>query len=129
MVLAAGLQMLGWLQRLNAEIARLVASTDNDSFQKTLPDRGVWLAAAVFALGLALAILGTPGHARRAILWISTLVVVTAWAPVLGLAAHAPNIAAPWIATLWSGACAMVYASQHHMACDPQPNSTADDPR
>ena len=129
MVLAGGLQLLGWLQRLNAEIARLVAPASNDFFPKALPAWAFWLAAVGFALGLALAILGSAGHARRAILWISTLVMVTAWAPVLGLAARAPDIAAPWIATLWSGACAMVYASHHRMACDSMSNRTPDDPR
>jgi hypothetical protein len=57
-------------------------------------------------------------------LWISALVLVAAWAPVLSLAAHAPEIAAPWITTLWSGICGLIYAANHHMACDDKPSSS-----
>jgi len=118
MILVGGLQILGFLHLLNAEITRLVARGGAENFPKHLPAWCIWLAAAGFAFGLATAVLGTPGHGRRAVLWISTMILVAAWAPVLSLAAHAPDIAAPSIATLWSGICAMVYAANHRMACD-----------
>ena len=118
MILAGGLEMLGFLIRANTEIARLTARNGKENFPNHLPAWCIWLAAGGFAFGLATAVLGTPGHGRRAVLWISALVLVAAWAPVLSLAAHAPDIAAPWIATLWSGICAMVYAANHRMACD-----------
>ena len=128
MILAVGLELLGFLSRLNADIARLVARNGAETFPQHLPDWGVWLATAAFAFGLAVAILGSPGSGRRVLLWLTAMVVVSAWAPVLSLAAHAPAIAAPWIATLWSGVCAMVYATHHRMACDANPPA-ADDPR
>ena len=128
MILAAGLEMLGFLNRLNGEIARIVGRDGAETFPKHLPAWGIWLAAGAFAFGLATAILGTPGHGRRAVLWISAMVLVAAWAPVLSLAAHAPDIAAPWIATVWSGSCAMVYAANHRMPCDSNTPSS-DDPR
>ena len=127
MILAGGLELLGFLGRMNAGIARLVAPGGAENFPKHLPDWGFWLAAGIFAFGLAASILGTPGHGRRAILWITAVVLVSAWAPVLGLAAHAPDIAAPWIACLWAGVCAMVYAANHRMACDASPSSTPDE--
>lgn len=118
LVLATGLQTLGFLKRLNAEIAERVSRDGLEKFQKHLPDWCVWLAAAGLSIALAAAILATPGHTRRAVLWVSTVVLTGAWAPVLSLAAHTPDIAAPWIATLWSGICAMVYAANHRMAAD-----------
>lgn len=127
MILAVGLELLGFLARLNAGIAQMVASNGSASFPRHLPEWCIWLAAAVFAFGLACAILGTSGTGHRAILWLTAMVLVTAWAPVLSLAAHAPDIAAPWIATLWAGVCAVVYAANHRMACD-EPLPPSDDP-
>ncbi len=121
LALVAGLAALGLLERMNAEIARLVSRNGAETFPKHLPAWSVWLATVAFSCGLAAAILSTPGQGRRGILWISSIVLTAAWAPVLSLAAHAPDIAAPWIATLWSGACAMVYATNHRMAGDPSP--------
>ena len=118
MMLAGGLHWLGFLERANAQLAHLVAQDGTGNFPQQLPDACVWLAAAGFALGLAAAILATPGHLRRLILWLSTLAIIAAWAPVLSLAAYAPDIAAPWIATLWSGFCALYYAAHHRMACE-----------
>lgn len=117
-ILAVGLGALGVLDRVGPAIAELVSRHGRESFPKRLPDWSVWLAAVLFAFGLALAVLSTPGVWRRFVLWLSSLVVIAAWAPVLSLASHAPDVAAPLVATLWSGVCALVYASKHHMACD-----------
>ncbi len=118
LVLATGLETLGFLKHLNAEIAAQFSRDGQEKFLNHLPDWSVWLAAAAFSFALAAAILATPGHVRRAILWITAVVLTGAWAPVLSLAAHSPDIAAPWIATLWSGVCAMVYAANHRMTAD-----------
>lgn len=126
MILAGGLEWLGFLKRVNAGIARLVARDGAETFPQQVAGWCLWLATGVFAFGLAAAILGTPGHGRRALLWITAVVLVAAWAPVLSLAAHAPDIAAPWIATLWSGVCALVYAANHRMPCDDQPAPSND---
>lgn len=117
-VLAVGLAVLGPLDRLNLLAAALVSRGGREGFPKQLPEWAIWLAAIVLAFGLAFAILSTPGTWRRLLLWISAVVLVAAWAPVLSLAAHAPSVGAPWVATLWSGFCAIIYASRHHMACD-----------
>lgn len=116
--LAAGLELLGVLARVNDGIARIVSRGGAERFPRHLPDGAAWLAAALFSFGLAAAMLGTPGPLRRLALWLSAVVLVAAWAPVLSLAAHTPEIAAPWIATLWSGVCAMVYTSRHRMPCE-----------
>lgn len=120
-LLAAGLAATGLLARLDAIIAAAVSRGGRETFPKHLPEPVIWLVTAVLAFGLAFAILATPGTARRLLLWITTVILVGTWAPVLSLAAHAPSVAAPWIATIWSGVCALVYASNHHMACDDGP--------
>ena len=117
-LLAVGLSVLGILARVNGLIAKGVMAGETAVFPKALPEWITWLAAVLFAFGLAFAILSVPGTWRRFVLWITAVVVVAGWAPVLGLAAHAPDIAAPFIATVWSGVCALVYAGNHRMACD-----------
>lgn len=124
-ILVVGLSALGILNRVNLAIGELVARGKSGGYPKALPEWSVWLAASFFGLGLAFAILSVPSVWRRVILWISSVVLVAAWAPVLSLAAHEPHIGAPLIATLWSGVCALVYASNHQMACD-DPAITAD---
>lgn len=121
LALAAGLEWLGILDRTDIAIARLVSRGGAETFPKSLHEAWIWLAAGLLAFSLAAAILATPGHWRRVILWLTAIIVVAAWAPVLSIASHAPDIAAPWIATLWSGVCAIVYASNHRMAIDASP--------
>lgn len=117
-VLVAGLEAFGILTRVNLLLGRLLSRDGSGNFPKALPQWAIWLAAAAFAIGLAFAILHVPGTWRRVMLWITTVVVIAAWGPVLVLAAHAPDIAGPWIAAIWSGVCALVYAGNHRMACD-----------
>lgn len=112
-MLVAGLAALGVLDHVNAEITRLVSRGGLEKFPKHLPRGADWLAGMVVSFAIAAAILGTPGHLRRFLLWITSVVLVGAWAPALSLAAHAPEIAVPWIACIWSGVCAMVYAANH----------------
>jgi hypothetical protein len=83
-----------------------------------LPEWAVWLAVVLLAFGLTFAILNVAGTWRRVVLWITTMALVAAWAPVLSLAARAPDVAAPLIAVIWSGVCALVYAGNHRMPCD-----------
>lgn len=117
-ILVAGLGLLGVTGQLDSGIARLVSQGGGEIFPKHLPESTVWAATGVFAFGLAAAILGTPDLWRRMVLWLTSLVLIAAWAPVLSLAAHAPDISTPWIAALWSGVCAVVYAANHRMPCD-----------
>jgi len=117
-LLAVGLSVLGILGRVNGILAKWLLAGKAAGFPKALPEWSVWLATVLFAFGLSFAILSVPGTWRRCVLWITAVVLVAGWAPVLGLAARAPDIAAPFIATVWSGVCALVYAGNHRMACD-----------
>lgn len=121
MLLVAGLAAAGWIDRIDGRIAGWVSRGGREAYGKVLPGWVVWCAAAGAAAGLSVAILETLRGWRWLVLWIGGLVVVAGWAPVLSLAAHAPEVAAPWIACFWSGLCAMIYASRHRMPCDPRP--------
>ena len=68
------------------------------AFPKALPEWSVWLATVIFAFWLAFAILSVAGTWRRVVLWITALVLIAGWAPVLSLAARSPDIGAPFIA-------------------------------
>lgn len=120
-VLVVGLALLKILSRVNLLISGLVSQGEAGSFPKSLPGWSVWSAAVVLAFALAFAILSVPGTWRRVVLWVTAVVLVAGWAPVLGLAAHAPAIGAPFIAVLWSGVCALVYAGNHRMPVDGNP--------
>jgi hypothetical protein len=122
LILAAGLALLGFLEHANRMIAGLVSRGGAETFPKQLPEAMIWIATWIFAFGVAWAVLAVPGHARRWLLWFATIFMVLAWAPVLSLAAHRPDVAAPFIATLWSGLCAMFYTFNHRMPGDESPN-------
>ncbi len=115
-ILTVGLELLGRIKTLNSMIAK--ALTQETSFPNELPIWAVWLAVVFCAFGLSFALLNIPTTWRRMVLWVSALLVVAAWAPVLTLTAHPPDISAALVATLWSGVCALVYASRHQMRCD-----------
>lgn len=117
-LLVVGLDVLRVLEPVDRMISKLVSQGAVQSFPKTLPVWSTWLATVVLAFGLSFAILSAPGTWRRLVLWLTAMVLVGGWAPVLALAAHFPDIGAPFIATLWSGICALVYAGSHRMACD-----------
>lgn len=114
LVLEAG----GVLRHTDHAIARIVSRGGAETFPNSLSPWLPWLAAALFVLGLTHAIFHTDGTAKRVMLWLTAMVLVGAWAPVLSLCAYKPTISAVWIATAWSGVCAIVYASRHHMPCD-----------
>jgi len=112
-VLVVGLELLGVLQRLNSLIAQAVSRDGAETFSKALPSSWIWISVVILSFGMAYAILGTPGQLGRWLLWLSAALLVAGWAPVLSLAAHRPDVAAPWIATVWSGICSLVYASRY----------------
>ena len=117
-LLVTGLAALGILDRVNQVITTMIDLGKDGEFPKELPDAVIWLTAVAFAFGVSFAILEVPGPWRRWMLWLTALVVVAGWAPVLGLAARSPDIAVPWIATCWAGICALVYAGNHRMPSD-----------
>ena len=127
LLLAAGLELLGSLGVFSSGIAGSLA--EGKPFPKELPAWAVWLAAVFFAFGMSFALLNIPTTWRRVVVWISAVVVVIGWAPVLALAARKPEISAVLVATLWSGVCSLVYAGRHRMDCDQFPEKNPDEAR
>ena len=119
LVLVIGLEMIGFLDSVNRWIGGALSRGGLETFPNRLPAWCPWLAAAVFPFALAFAMLASPGHVRRGILWLTVVVLLGTWGPVLSLAAYAPDIAGPWVATFWAGFCAMVYSFRHHAGKQP----------
>jgi len=126
LVLALGLETLRILEQVNSIAGRWLAEVGLGNFSKSLPVWLIWLATGLVAYGLSAAILCVPCIWRRLVLWISTLAILLFWVPVLGLATYVPDIAAPLIAAVWSGICALVYAYNHRMPVDELPISQPD---
>jgi hypothetical protein len=116
LVLAVGLNSLGFLERLDEQFAGWLSN--GLEFPKRLSVWVVWLVALVFAFGISFSLLSVTATWRRLVIWITSLVLLVGWAPVLVLAAHAPDIAVPLVTVAWSGICALVYASRHEMPSD-----------
>ncbi len=114
-ILALGLALLGLADRMDAVIAGWLGG---GVFPERVPPWVVWLGGGVVSYGLSLAILSVPGVWRRVVLWITALVVMAAWAPVLVLSARDPAISTGIIPVLWSGICSLVYAQRHRMEAD-----------
>jgi len=125
LIVAFGLDALRMLDRLDRQFDGWMRASGVDGLENRLPGWVIWSATAIIAYGLALVILEVPGLWRRMILWITTLLMVLAWAPVLALSAHEPSIAGPLIASIWSGVCALVYAQKHRMAVDQSPTESS----
>ena len=115
MLLTGGLGLLRMLDRIDFQISRWLGTVIPLTFSQDLPSLWVWLFTAVAAYGVVGVILCARGGCRRWLFWVSALSLVLFWAPVLVLAAYEPKIAAPFIAALWSGICAMVYVGKHRM--------------
>lgn len=118
LILAVGLELLGFLKHANRMVADIVSRGGAETFPKHLPDAVVWVATWIFAFAAAWAVLAAPGRVRRLFLCFAFLFMVLSWAPVLSLAAHRPDVAAPFVATLWSGLCALFYTINHRMPGD-----------
>lgn len=116
--LAAGLELLGVIGRVDAAIVASVSLGDAETHPAPLPEWLPWLAAAALSLGLSAAVLSSPGLWRRVILCLVLVFLISAWVPVLSLANMIPQITAPWVATVWAGICSIFYAASHRMPCD-----------
>ena len=126
LLLAGGLGLLGFLERLDGWIGGWLAAAGGiGEASAQLPSWVSWFASAVAAYGLSALMLMVPGAWRRATLWAATAVLVLTWAPVLVLVGREPAISAAFIAVVWSGACAWVYAKSHRMECDETPALSA----
>lgn len=122
-LLAGGLQWLGVLARADGVVAAVLregmGQSGSGGGAKTLPEWIWWAGTVVVAFGLSVAMLSVPGTWRRLVLWLTTLVLVAGWAPVLALASREPRVSGPLVAVIWVGMCAWFYARTHILPCEP----------
>lgn len=118
LLLSAGFGMMGVIDDLNASTAQWVASWGLAGTMRQVSPWIAWLCSAALGYGFAAALLMTPGLGRRLVIWVSGLVLLLCWVPVLALAAWDFPVFAPLVAALWSGVSSLVYTLRHRMPCD-----------
>lgn len=117
-MLALGLNFGHVLEPVDAWLTRELAG---NGWGETLVELPNWWSGAAILLvsfGLSCAMLASPAHWRRLVLWFSAVLVLIGWAPALALAGRQIDIAAPLVAALVSGACALGYGARHRLPCD-----------
>ncbi len=118
LALALGFQAVGLNERIDSALLAWLGSLGLGTTPMVLPAAIGWGIAIVLGFLLPFSILETPGHARRAMLWLSCLMIVLGALPVLGLSAKWWSQAPVLVAVVWGGLCATVYAARHWMPCE-----------
>lgn len=118
LALAVGLEFLGLIGRINPIFAQVFSAKGMGGSPLPLEPGLLWGGSAILAFALPAIIFHIPGTWRRLVVWAGTLAVTISWAPVLVLAAREPQIAVAVIVVLWSGFCAMFYATNHNLPVD-----------
>lgn len=118
LALAVGFQAVGLNAQIDAALLAWLGSSGLGSSPVALPAALGWGTAVVLGFALPFSILETPGHLRRALLWLSCLVIVVALLPILGLSVKWWTQAPVLVAVVWSGLCAVIYAGRHWMPCE-----------
>jgi len=118
LVLAVGFQAVGLLDRVDTALLGGMKSAGLEGAPVMQAPWLGWLVAFAVAFGLPMAILETPTHWRRTVVWLAAIAVVAAVWPVLAVSAKWWPVAPSLVAVVWSGLCAKIYASRHHMPCE-----------
>ncbi len=116
--LAGGLEFIGVMGVLNGWLMALMGGTGLAVPERVLGWEVVWMGAVLLSFLLAAVIMNVAGMWRRLLVWVVTVVLTIFWVPVLWLAAHKPEIGVAVVVVIWSGFCAMVYATNHVMPAD-----------
>ncbi len=118
LTLAVVLDLTGLAQPMNAALGAVFLPEGMKAPENNLDPLVLWLATAFLSLALPAVILNINEMWRRLLIWSLTFAVTLLWGPVLLLSAFQPAIAVPLAAVLWSGFCAVFYASTHTMPAD-----------
>lgn len=114
LVLLVVLRQSGMVEAMDRELVRVFAGHLGETPVQHLPVAMTWSAAALVALLLPLALFSCPHAWQRCLLWLSSVVVLAAWAPVLALAAHHPGVSLPVLAALLSGLLVLIQLAWLH---------------
>lgn len=118
LALSAGLRFLGLMGKMDGFLESVFSQKSMASPPNSLTHIELWGGSALLAFVLPAVILNVPGLWRRLVVWALTLALTLAWGPVLLLAAHKPEIGVALVVVLWSGVCAMFYATNHVLPVD-----------
>ncbi len=116
--LAAGLEFLGMIDRMNAWIATVMQKPGISAPVHSLNPYLLWIITVMLALSLVAIMLNISGGWRRLVIWFFATIITLFWVPVLLLASYKPEIGLALVGLLWSGCCAMVYTMNHVMPAD-----------
>jgi hypothetical protein len=114
--LAVGMSLLGFLDAPNAMMTEWISLLGGEA--REIPASLMLLFAGFTAFFPVSVMLSCPGAWRRLIVWLSSLLLMLAWMPVLALAAWKFFPMIPLIAGVWSGMCAMIFAHRHSLPCE-----------
>lgn len=118
-LLALMLQFTGLLKPMNAAVLSLIQKPIfNGETPKMLDWPTLAIVACAFSLGVAFAVLDTPGKWRRFLLGLTALVIVIVFVPSLGVWGIYFPPALTLIALFWTWFCCVMYANHHLMPCD-----------
>lgn len=113
--LAYGMSLLGVLAAFDESVlAMLIGLGGRDGFGG-VPPAITWSLIGLVCLGLAFAMIESPGGWRRLVLWITCGGVIAAAIPVAALAARWLAPGGPMVAWVWTGVCGMIYAHRHDL--------------
>lgn len=113
LVLGAALEVMGFARKFDAAVSGWISGTGLGGDFRLLPSYAQWLWAVPLVFGLAAGMLGSRRNWRRAVLWVSAVVLTLGWIPVLALAAYRASVTMPVVALLWCGLWSMIYATRH----------------
>ncbi len=118
LALAVGLDFLKLTGGANGFFESVFLPKGMDAVSRPIDPVALWAGTAVLAFALPAVMLNVPGNWRRMVVWCGTLALTLSWGPVLLLASYRPEIAVAVVAVLWSGFCAMIYATNHVLPVD-----------
>ena len=118
LALAVGLKFLKLAVKLDGFFETVFLPKGMGSASRPLDPAVLWMVAAALAFALPAVMLNVPGTWRRMVVWCGTFALTLSWGPVLLLASYRPELAVVVVAVLWSGFCAMIYATNHVLPVD-----------
>ena len=116
--LAAGLGFLKVMERFDGFLAATLNRPGLSDAPHSLPPWALWAGTGMLAFFVAAVMLNVAGTWRRLVIWGLTLVLTFFWGPILLIASFKPEIGIAIVAVLWSGFCAMIYATNHSLPAD-----------
>ncbi len=114
LLLSIGLSAAGVLPRLESLLDSLLVARIPGPAPSPLPTWIAWLAACLVAPSLSLAILFSPGTARKLVLLVTSSFLILCWDPVLALASLSISITPPLTTAVWAGICAIACRPRKH---------------